>query len=283
MNPRDWYRGLRLRWRIALPVVLFFLVAIVLTPIENGDDGESLAPSHTAQAVAQSTAETPTEPPTPTETLVADVTATATPAAPASIPTSAPTEQAPPAPAAGALLPEIVQQPTIADTPSGIPAYDRDDWSHWSDDDRDCQNTRHEVLVEESLQPVTFKTASQCQVATGYWIGVYTNTVVTDASDLDVDHMVPLKNAHVSGAWAWSAAERKAYANDLSDPDHLIAVTASANRSKAAKGPDEWMPPDASYWCEYAIDWIRIKNTWSLTVTPAEWAVLESMLATCTD
>ena len=46
---------------------------------------------------------------------------------------------------------------SIADA-SDCPTYERKAWKHWIDEDKDCQNTRHEVLVEESLTPVTFKT-----------------------------------------------------------------------------------------------------------------------------
>ena len=92
---------------------------------------------------------------------------------------------------------------------------------------------------------------------------------------------MPLGNAHFSGAWAWSAQQRELYANYLADPQQLIAVTAGANRSKGARGPEDWKPEDRTYWCQYAVDWIRIKDTWQLTVTQAEHEALVEMLDTC--
>ncbi|MEK9669056.1 MAG: hypothetical protein VW701_18050 [Deltaproteobacteria bacterium] len=53
--------------------------------------------------------------------------------------------------------------------------YERTAWKHWIDADRDCQNTRHEVLIEESLTPVTFKTDKRCRVASGNWLGAHSS------------------------------------------------------------------------------------------------------------
>ena len=150
---------------------------------------------------------------------------------------------------------------TIAEVRTNLPEYDRDDWKHWTDADRDCQDARNEVLVAESRAAVAYRTDKKCRVATGEWLAPYTGTFVTDPSKLDVDHMVPLGNAHRSGSWRWSAEEREQYANYLNYPQHLIAVTASANRSKGARGPDQWKPEDRTYWCQYAADWITIKDT----------------------
>ena len=118
-------------------------------------------------------------------------------------------------------------------------------------------------------------------MTSGQWLAPYTNTVVTDPSKLDIDHMVPLGNAHDNGAWRWTAQQREQYANHLDDPQHLIAVTASANRSKGARGPENWKPEDRSYGCQYAVDWITIKDTWRLTVTQAEHDALVKMLGSC--
>ena len=51
--------------------------------------------------------------------------------------------------------------------PAGIPEYDRGDWKNWVDADGDCQDERQEVLIEESLEAVTFETDRECRVETG--------------------------------------------------------------------------------------------------------------------
>lgn len=169
----------------------------------------------------------------------------------------------------------------VSEVPADLPAYDRDDWPHWSDEDGDCQDARQETLVAESATPVRFKTDSRCRIDSGFWEDPYTGLTVDDPGELDVDHVVPLANAHRSGAWDWSRDRKKAYANDLSHPEHLLAVTASANRAKGRKGPEEWRPDNESYWCDYAQNWASIKMRWSLSVTPEELEALREMAATC--
>ena len=128
---------------------------------------------------------------------------------------------------------------TIAPIPDDIPEYDGSDWRHWIDEDGDCQDLLADVLVAESLDKVTFETDEKCRVETGRCYGAFDGHDLGNAGHVDVDHMVPLRNAHLSGAWVWSSEKKEQYANDLSDPDHLIAVTAGANRSKGAKGPEK--------------------------------------------
>lgn len=203
------------------------------------------------------------------------------PVTPTSLPTDPPRRTSSPTPRAHVTGPTTLVFPPVAAIPAGLPPYNRQAWSHWADADGDCQNTRHEVLVAESLGPVTFKTSRQCAVLTGEWWAAFSNTTVTLASDLDVDHFVPLKNAHDSGGSWWDAERKQRYANSLEDPAHLIAVTDGLNQSKGSRGPHQWKPPNTAYWCTYATDWVRIKTTWDLTVTLEEATALREMLATC--
>ena len=147
--------------------------------------------------------------------------------------------------------------------------------------DDDCQNTRHEVLISESTKAVEFKDGRSCEVDAGSWKDPYTGEVFTDPGDLDIDHMVPLINTHRSGGHAWDRERKSEYANNLSYNGHLIAVSASANRSKGGKGPEEWRPPNSEYWCQYALDWVTIKREWELTATEEESEALSEMLSTC--
>ena len=84
------------------------------------------------------------------------------------------------------------------------PAYDRKAWGHWTDEDKDCQNARHEVLIEESLSTVGFKTSKGCRVISGSWNDPYSGSTITDANQLDIDHLVPLKETYESAGYAWN-------------------------------------------------------------------------------
>ena len=176
-------------------------------------------------------------------------------------------------------LPGGIPQLTIAEPHLG--GYDRDLFGDSYDADHDCQNTRAEVLIAESNVPVTFTSAASCIVATGQWLDPWSGAVNTNASALEVDHTVALANAWRSGAWAWTPDQRVAFANDLVDNGHLIAIPAGENQSKADDGPEAWRPPAVSAWCAYARVWTAIKAKWNLTATPAEWAAVLEMASTC--
>ena len=152
---------------------------------------------------------------------------------------------------------------------STIPEYSRSEFSGWIDADKDCQDTRAEVLIEESLIPVVLDKKG-CVVLSGMWHDPYTGRIFYDPGELDIDHMVPLEEAWVSGAYQWTKEHRIEYANYLKDENHLIAVSKSANRSKGAKDPSKWMPSNLSYWETYLAHWSTVKNTWELSEDTAE-------------
>ena len=205
---------------------------------------------------------------------------TATMEAPTVVSTTAPaTATSTPVPTGAAPTTTLVI--TVAPIPAGIPGYDRDDWKHWVDEDGDCQDARQEVLVEESLDQVTFETDRECRVEAGRWYGFFDGHDLGNTDFLDVDHMVPLKNAHLAGAWAWSSEKKEMYANYLEDDGHLIAVASRANRQKGDRGPEDWKLHDETYWCRYATDWTEIKERWDPTMTEPEAEAVVEMLGTC--
>ena len=243
------------------------------------------APTPTATP-APTPAPTPTATPTSTPTPTPAPTPTATPApTPAPTPTATPTSTPTPTPMPSmeTSTPATTLAITVAPIRADIPEYSRSQYKHWVDDDGDCQDARQEVLILESLVEVTFESEKECRVATGQWYGAFTGAYVETPGELDIDHLVPLKNAHNSGGWAWASTQKQEYANDLVNPDHLIAVTRGANRSKGARGPEDWRPPDESYWCQYATDWTAVKMEWGLTMTQRESEATIEMLDTCPD
>jgi len=90
--------------------------------------------------------------------------------------------------------------------------------------------------------------------------------------------MVPLKEAHESGAFQWSSERKQLYANDLSSEKTLIAVSSSANRSKGSRDPAEWLPTNSSYQNTYASNWASIKVKWGLTADEDEINALKTIL-----
>jgi len=162
---------------------------------------------------------------------------------------------------------------------SGSTTYSRTYFKHWTDADGDCQNTRAEVLIAESKVTPKYTTTRHCIIATGRWYSYYDGAYWTKASDVDIDHMVPLKEAWESGARAWSVNNRTRYANDLGSYASLIAVTDNVNSSKGDRDPAVWLPPRSAARCTYAIQWVTVKYRWRLSINSAERTKLSSILS----
>ena len=160
--------------------------------------------------------------------------------------------------------------------------YDRDEWHpRWADHDGDCQDVREEVLIAESEIPVKFASSSECDVASGRWRDPYSGKVFTVPGRLDVDHLVPLKEAHQSGAAKWNVQRKRRYANDLEHSHTLIAVEAGENRSKGSRDPAEWMPSNQSFHCDYVERWISVKREWDLKMDASEERAIERFQMRC--
>jgi len=182
-------------------------------------------------------------------------------------------------------------------TPSGIPSvttarselaalrvaadgsqagYSRDLFPHWITVSGSC-NTRETVLKRDGTNVVT---DSACASVSGRWFSPYDGATWTAASDVDIDHVVPLADAWRTGASAWTTARRQQFANDLTGPQ-LIAVTDNVNQAKGDQTPATWKPPLTSFWCTYAKMWVHTKSRWTLTVNSAEKSALTDMLNRC--
>lgn len=170
---------------------------------------------------------------------------------------------------------------TVADPDPGRERYDRETYqpNGWADLDGDCISGRHEVLITQSAIPVRMS-SSGCFVETGSWTDPYTGIVVTAASDITIDHVVPLSEAHRAGAWRWDSATRIAFSNDET-PGALLAVGGSVNQSKGDKTPDKWLPPSQEFHCAYAANWVSTKARWQLSVTQPEATALTQILSLC--
>ena len=157
--------------------------------------------------------------------------------------------------------------------------YKRSEFGHgWDDSDGDCQNSRAEALTATSTTSVRFADAKRCRVVTGRWISPFTGKVIQNAGDTDIDHVVPLAWSWDRGAGQWSRGKREKFAND---PVNLWPVEASLNRSKGAKGPDDWLPPAGQ--CGYVARFFRIVKMYQLTPTTEETNWVRSFLANCRD
>lgn len=180
-----------------------------------------------------------------------------------------------PAFAASTTARDVLQMLTVAPESTTAP-YDRSYFRGWYDADGDGCNTRLEVLIEEAtVAPIV---SAHCELSGGEWFSKYDNAVTTDPSLFDIDHLVPLKEAWVSGASSWTKAQRDEFANDLGVPYALIAVSASSNRSKSDQDPAEWMPEKSTYHCTYATEWVLVKYRWGLTVDNNEHNALAAVL-----
>ncbi|MFD5493936.1 HNH endonuclease family protein [Streptomyces sp. NPDC001812] len=184
---------------------------------------------------------------------------------------------------ASAALPTPVSASTARTYLASLPVatevrtgYNRDLFPHWITVSGTC-NTRETILKRDGTNVVT---DSSCASTSGSWYSPYDGATWTAASDVDIDHVVPLAEAWDSGARNWTTAQRQAFANDRTRPQ-LLAVTDNVNQSKGDKDPAEWMPSRTAYRCTYVRAWVQVKYYYNLSVDSTEKSALQGYLASC--
>ncbi|MFE1781010.1 HNH endonuclease family protein [Streptomyces sp. NPDC059506] len=188
---------------------------------------------------------------------------------------TAPAQAAPPTPVSAATARAYLADLTVTPEPPRT-GYSREQFPHWAIISGTC-NTREIVLQRDGTGVVT---NASCAATSGSWYSPYDGATWHAASDVDIDHLVPLAEAWDSGAKTWTPAQRQAFANDLIRPE-LVAVTDDVNEAKSDQDPGTWLPPLTTYRCTYARAWVQVKHHYDLTVDNREKNALATALAAC--
>ncbi len=152
--------------------------------------------------------------------------------------------------------------------------YDRDEFGYaWMDTAdgvpfaRNGCDTRNDLLRRDG-QDLRFRSGSDCVVVAMTLDDPYTGTTIEwrkqKASEVQIDHVVPLSYSWQMGSSRWSEGKREQLAND---PLNLIPVQGRANSAKSDSGPASWLPPDKSVRCAYAVRFAQVAAKYELAVT----------------
>jgi hypothetical protein len=122
-----------------------------------------------------------------------------------------------------------------------------------------------------------------CEVLSGTVISPYTAATIhfvrgPESALVQIDHVVALGDAWVTGAAYWSRSTREAFAND---PIELLAVDAHSNEAKGDADAASWLPPNNGFRCQYVSIQVAVKTKYHLWVTLAEHNTIATTLATC--
>lgn len=160
----------------------------------------------------------------------------------------------------------------------------------WTDDNpapggyNGC-DTRNDIL-DRDLVAKTYVSIKRCPnaVGTGTLHDPYTNEIIAFVrgnqigASVQIDHIVPLALAWDLGARDWTDDMRLRFAND---PANLIAVEGQANQDKGDGEPAVWMPPNAAFHCQYAMQFVAVLRGYGLPVDAPSAPVLREAAGTC--
>jgi hypothetical protein len=163
--------------------------------------------------------------------------------------------------------------------------YSRDRFGPaWLDVDRNGCDTRNDILRAQLTRIRLKPGTSGCVVASGRLLDPYTGTSLPfrrgPGDAIQIDHVVALGNAWVSGAARWPIARRAALAED---PENLLAVDARTNEQKGDGDAATWLPPFRRGRCGYVARQVGVKAKYGLSVTRAERAAIARVLTSCPD
>lgn len=157
-------------------------------------------------------------------------------------------------------------------------SYNRTEWSHWSDLDKNGCDSREDVLISQGKN-VKADMANGCKIVSGSWVDPYSGTKIDKSSSIDIDHVIPLAYAARHGGQNWSKEKKEQFANDTSV--NLIAASATENRKKSDKGPSGYMPPKVEFTCAYSSLWVEVAAKYGLSITKEDKDVLALGLSSC--
>ncbi|MFB9560838.1 HNH endonuclease family protein [Streptomyces tuirus] len=159
--------------------------------------------------------------------------------------------------------------------------YERDEFGYaWMDTAdgvplaRNGCDTRNDLLKLHG-RDVEFRRGSDCVVVSMDLYDPYTGKDIAwkkaKATEVQIDHVVPLSYAWQLGASRWSKEKREQLANDVLN---LLPVSGSTNSAKRDSGPASWLPPNKSIRCSYAVRFAQVALKYDLAVTTADKAMM---------
>ncbi len=152
--------------------------------------------------------------------------------------------------------------------------YDRDEFGYaWADNAdgiplaRNGCDTRNDLLARDG-EKLKYRSGSDCVLVSMTLYDPYTGTTIEwrkeNASEVQIDHVMPLSYDWQMGASRWTDAKRKQIAND---PLNLLPVDGRTNSAKGDSGPASWLPPAKKIRCAYAVRFAQVALKYDLPVT----------------
>ncbi|GHH76051.1 lipoprotein [Streptomyces sulfonofaciens] len=156
--------------------------------------------------------------------------------------------------------------------------YDREDFGYaWMDTapgavpyaHNGC-DSRNDLLKRDG-ENVRFRDGSDCVVASMTLHDPYTGKSIdwtkSRATEVQIDHVMPLSYDWQMGASHWPRSKREDIAND---PLNLIPADGRSNSAKGDSGPAAWLPPDKRIRCSYSVRFAQVSLKYDLPVTAAD-------------